>query len=62
MNKKILEALAEDIKQDMPNKVGTELQVVLYGHCVAQVKMVCRIAKQFNPRFNEQRFRKACGL
>jgi hypothetical protein len=57
MNKKILEAFAKEIKQiDSIDSQDARWDLIVEQ----QIRLVSLVAKQFNPRFDEARFRRAC--
>lgn len=57
MSKKHFIAFAQDIKENLiKNDIGSQ------DLARAKFNMICRIAKKFNLKFNETKFRDACGL
>ena len=62
MNNKILEAFAVDICRQFDDLMHEGKAVTATSNRKYQVDLVVSISKQFNPRFNESKFRKACGL
>jgi len=52
MTKKVLELFADKIKNEVPYEENRQLVF----------RVVVEIAEKINPRFNKEKFRKACGL
>lgn len=68
MSAKHFEKLAAEIKRDMDRANLLREQGDTWAHsrikvqCQYAADIVCRVAEEFNERFNEARFLKACGL
>jgi hypothetical protein len=61
MNKKVLGAFAAEVKSCIDDAKTTK--DVRFDHMAQRLALaVCKVASHFNPRFDEARFRKACGL
>lgn len=62
MTKQILEAFAKDIREGYAFLVNKDYpRGEVFEECrKREISLVCRIATQFNPRFDESRFRRAC--
>ena len=61
ITKKHFDAFAKEIKNQLENGIRGDA-IGDKETCECMADLVCRIAKQFNPNFDEIRFRKACGL
>ena len=64
MNKKVIKAFASEIARQLA--FAKTQDAVFYSTefyvATKMMEMVVLVAKEFNPRFNEDLFRKACGL
>jgi hypothetical protein len=62
MTKKNFIEFAKQIHAGLANGGMAEGAAEARRDAISRCDLVCRVARQFNPRFDEARFRQACGL
>ena len=62
MTKKHFEAFAEVIRNIHPVESDGCKSLTKVSLAITQAELVCKVAAQFNPRFNRAIFLAACGL
>lgn len=63
MTKQYLEAFAAEIKAKFGlDRPWAEVHLNTQSHALSAVAVVCKVANDFNPKFDERRFRAACGV
>lgn len=63
MTKQYLEAFAAEIKSRFGlDRPWAEVPLDTQSHALSCVGVVCMVARDSNPKFEERRFRAACGV